>query len=85
MMSALQLPAELWLQVFSFLSWRDKLSVRCTCSHFRHLLDKSRPLWRASTCTVSLTYRRLSPLSCSDVTMTSLCLSNRRPPPGGVR
>lgn len=46
MMSALQLPAELWLQVFSFLSWRDKLSVRCTCSHFRHLLDKSRPLWR---------------------------------------
>lgn len=42
----LQLPPELWLQVFSFLSWRDKLSVRCTCSHFRHLLDKSRPLWR---------------------------------------
>ena len=46
MTSVLQLPAELWLQVFSFLSWRDKLSVRCTCSHFRHLLDKSRPLWR---------------------------------------
>lgn len=45
-MAALQLPAELWLQVFSFLSWRDKLSVRCTCCHFRHLLDKSRPLWR---------------------------------------
>lgn len=45
-MSALQLPGELWLQVFSFLSWRDKLSVRCTCSHFRHLLDKSRILWR---------------------------------------
>ncbi|KAM9341607.1 uncharacterized protein ABDE67_015272 [Symphorus nematophorus] len=48
-MSALQLPAELWLQVFSFLSWRDKLNVRCTCSHFRHLLDKSRPLWRGFT------------------------------------
>lgn len=46
MMSALQLPAELWLQVFSFLSWTDKLSVRCTCSHFRQLLDKSRPMWR---------------------------------------
>lgn len=45
-LSALQLPAELWLQVFSFLSWRDKLSVRCTCLHFRHLVDKSRPLWR---------------------------------------
>lgn len=45
-MSALQLPAELWLQVFSFLSWKDKLSVRCTCSRFRDLLDKSRPLWR---------------------------------------
>ncbi|XP_020509368.1 uncharacterized protein im:7136021 isoform X1 [Labrus bergylta] len=46
MMSALQLLPELWLQVFSFLSWRDKLSVRCTCSHFRHLLDKSRSLWQ---------------------------------------
>ncbi|KAE8276969.1 hypothetical protein D5F01_LYC25305 [Larimichthys crocea] len=46
MMSVLlQLPAELCAGV-SFLSWRDKLSVRCTCSHFRHLLDKSRPLWR---------------------------------------
>lgn len=45
MTSVLQLPAELWLQVFSFLSWRDKLSLRCTCSHFKHLLDKSRPLW----------------------------------------
>ncbi|XP_041668580.1 uncharacterized protein LOC121526200 isoform X2 [Cheilinus undulatus] len=48
-MSVLQLPAELWLQVFSFLSWKDKLSVRCTCSHFKHLVDKSRPLWRGFT------------------------------------
>ncbi|XP_026164214.1 uncharacterized protein LOC113131310 [Mastacembelus armatus] len=46
MTSVLQLPAELWLQVFSFLPWRDKLSVRCTCRHFRHLLDKSCHLWR---------------------------------------
>nr|XP_020477037.1 uncharacterized protein LOC109972484 isoform X3 [Monopterus albus] len=46
MTSALQLPAELWLHVFSFLPWKDKLSVRCTCSHFKHLLDKSHPLWR---------------------------------------
>ncbi|XP_040916362.1 uncharacterized protein im:7136021 isoform X2 [Toxotes jaculatrix] len=46
MPSLLQLPAELWLQVFSFLSWRDKLSVRCTCSLFRHLLDRSPLLWR---------------------------------------
>lgn len=45
MTSLMQLPAELWLQVFSFLSWRDKLCLRCTCSHFKHLLDKSRPLW----------------------------------------
>lgn len=36
----------LWLQVFSVLSWGDKLNVRCTCAHFRCLLDKSRPLWR---------------------------------------
>ncbi|XP_029282322.1 uncharacterized protein LOC115004788 isoform X2 [Cottoperca gobio] len=45
-MMLLQLPAELWLKVFSFLSWKDKLSVRLTCSHFRNLLDKSRSLWR---------------------------------------
>ncbi|XP_029982298.1 uncharacterized protein LOC115413529 isoform X2 [Sphaeramia orbicularis] len=45
-LAPLQLPEELWLRVFSFLSWSDKLSVRLTCSHFRHLLDKSRPLWR---------------------------------------
>lgn len=43
---ALQLPTDLWLQVFSFLSWRDKLSMRCTCWHFRNLLDKSQSLWR---------------------------------------
>ncbi|XP_014858450.1 PREDICTED: uncharacterized protein LOC106927417 [Poecilia mexicana] len=46
MTSALQLPNELWLQVFSFLSWKDKLSMRCTCSHFKQLLDECRPLWR---------------------------------------
>lgn len=46
MTSLVQLPAELWLQVFSFLSWRDKLQVRCTCSHFRFLVDKSCSLWR---------------------------------------
>lgn len=42
----LTLPSELWLQVFSFLSWGDKLNVRCTCVYFRQLLDRSRPLWR---------------------------------------
>lgn len=41
-----QLPEELWLHVFSFLPWKDKLNVRCTCSAFKQLLDKSRPLWR---------------------------------------
>ncbi|KAM4541683.1 uncharacterized protein PAE49_018608 isoform 2-T2 [Odontesthes bonariensis] len=46
MASAAQLPAELWLQVFSFLSWRDKLSMRRTCAHFRHLMDESHLLWR---------------------------------------
>ncbi|XP_034531113.1 uncharacterized protein im:7136021 isoform X2 [Notolabrus celidotus] len=49
MTSLLQLPAELWLQVFGYLSWRDKLTARCTCSHFRDLLDKSRPLWLGFT------------------------------------
>ncbi|XP_029349084.1 uncharacterized protein LOC115035425 [Echeneis naucrates] len=46
MASVLQLPAELWLHVFKFLSWRDRLSMRLTCSHFRGLLDKSSSLWR---------------------------------------
>lgn len=52
MTSAPQLPAELWLHVFSsysqwfsFLPWRDKLSMRSTCRYFRQLLDRSRPLW----------------------------------------
>ncbi|KAM9354746.1 uncharacterized protein KZ484_012829 [Pholidichthys leucotaenia] len=41
----LQLPAELWLHICDFLSWRDKLSMRLTCSHFKHLLDMSQSLW----------------------------------------
>ncbi|KAM3594474.1 uncharacterized protein V6R79_008531 [Siganus canaliculatus] len=41
-----QLPAELWIQVFSYLSWTDKLRLRCTCVHFRVLLDNSCSLWR---------------------------------------
>lgn len=49
MTSALQLPTELWLQVFSYLSWKDKLSMRCACSHFKQLMDESRPLWRGFT------------------------------------
>ncbi|XP_047467103.1 uncharacterized protein LOC125023696 isoform X2 [Mugil cephalus] len=50
--SVLHLPVELWLQVFSFLSWRDKLSVRCTCDHFRQLLDKSGLLWAGFSVTL---------------------------------
>ncbi|KAG7510713.1 hypothetical protein JOB18_029425 [Solea senegalensis] len=46
MTSSPELPDELWLHVFTFLSWRDKLSARATCSYFRHLLDKARPLWK---------------------------------------
>ncbi|XP_036066723.1 uncharacterized protein LOC112142293 isoform X2 [Oryzias melastigma] len=45
-MAALRLPAELWLRIFSYLPWRDKLRMRCTCSHFRSLLDDSSALWR---------------------------------------
>lgn len=40
------LPDELWIQVFSFLSWRDKLSARCSCSRFKQLIDESCSLWR---------------------------------------
>ena len=56
MTSAPALPDELWLHVFSFLSWTDKLSARSTCSHFRQLLDKSRFLWRG----FSVALRRFS-------------------------
>uniref|UniRef100_A0A3B5LGX0 F-box domain-containing protein n=1 Tax=Xiphophorus couchianus TaxID=32473 RepID=A0A3B5LGX0_9TELE len=52
MTTALQLPNELWLQVFSFLSWKDKLSMRCTCSHFKQLLDECRPLWNLLEATI---------------------------------
>ncbi|XP_029900371.1 uncharacterized protein LOC115354228 [Myripristis murdjan] len=41
-----RLPDELWLQVFCFLSVRDKLSVRATCRHFLQLLDGCCGLWR---------------------------------------
>ncbi|KAM9708576.1 uncharacterized protein ACNS7B_000832 isoform 3-T3 [Menidia menidia] len=46
MAPARRLPEELWLRVFGLLSWRDKLSVRCTCRFFRSLLDAAGPLWR---------------------------------------
>ncbi|KAM8834089.1 uncharacterized protein ACB058_017789 [Synchiropus picturatus] len=46
MTSALDYPDELWLHVFSFLPRADKLSLRCTCGHFRQLLDSSSALWR---------------------------------------
>ncbi|XP_011490997.1 uncharacterized protein LOC105357549 [Oryzias latipes] len=45
-MAALRLPAELWLRIFSYLSWKDKLRMRCTCSHFRSLLDESSVSWQ---------------------------------------
>ncbi|RVE55558.1 hypothetical protein OJAV_G00235050 [Oryzias javanicus] len=45
-MAALRLPAELWLRVFTYLPWTDKLRMRCTCSRFRSLLDESSALWR---------------------------------------
>uniref|UniRef100_A0A3Q3XPM5 F-box domain-containing protein n=1 Tax=Mola mola TaxID=94237 RepID=A0A3Q3XPM5_MOLML len=56
MTSAQTLPDELWLHVFSFLSWTDKLSARSTCSHFRQLLDKSRTLWREKPKTQTYIY-----------------------------
>lgn len=56
MTTPLQLPAELWLQIFSFLAWKDKLSIRATCSHFHDLMDKSLQLWQG----FSVTLRQLS-------------------------
>lgn len=47
-----ELPAELWLHIFGFLSLRDKLSMRCTCLYFRNLMDKTRPLWRGFSVTL---------------------------------
>lgn len=43
--AALRLPQEVWLHVLSFVSWRDRLSVRGTCRHFRQLVDASPRLW----------------------------------------
>ncbi|XP_024911670.1 uncharacterized protein LOC103382319 isoform X2 [Cynoglossus semilaevis] len=47
-----ELPTELWLHIFGFLSLRDKLSMRCTCLYFRNLMDKTRPLWRGFSVTL---------------------------------
>ncbi|XP_071782520.2 uncharacterized protein LOC139932575 [Centroberyx gerrardi] len=49
----LQLPEEVWVQVFSFLSVQDKLSVRATCRYFREILDKSCCLWKGFSVVLS--------------------------------
>ncbi|XP_052009027.1 uncharacterized protein im:7136021 [Xyrauchen texanus] len=38
-MAVIQLPEEIWMDVFGFLSSRDKLSVRSSCKAFKRLID----------------------------------------------
>ncbi|XP_056445975.1 uncharacterized protein im:7136021 isoform X1 [Gadus chalcogrammus] len=40
------LPEEVWIHAFTFLSTRDKHSVRATCRYFREVLDKNVYLWK---------------------------------------
>lgn len=46
-MSYIQLPEEIWIHVFGFLSVRDKLSVRVSCTYFKGLVDHW-ALWKDS-------------------------------------
>ncbi|KAK7153087.1 hypothetical protein R3I93_011100 [Phoxinus phoxinus] len=46
-MSAFQLTDEIWIDVFGFLSVRDKLSVRLSCTCFKRLVDHW-TLWKDS-------------------------------------
>lgn len=46
-MSAFQLTDEIWIHVFGFLSVRDKLSVRLSCTCFKRLVDYW-TLWKDS-------------------------------------
>lgn len=46
-MSAFQLTDEIWIHVFGFLSLRDKLSVRLSCTYFKRLVDHW-TLWKDS-------------------------------------
>ena len=40
------LPEEVWIHAFTFLSTRDKHSIRATCRYFREVLDKNVNLWK---------------------------------------
>ncbi|KAL0170134.1 hypothetical protein M9458_034730, partial [Cirrhinus mrigala] len=46
-MSAIQLPEEIWIRVFGFLSDRDKWNVRLSCTYFKQLIDHW-SLWKDS-------------------------------------
>lgn len=80
MVSALQLPGELWLQIFGFLSWRDKLRVRTTCCTFKELLDKSRLLWRGFSVVLRDFQRYNRPFwrSLAQRRVSSVCLRHSR-------
>lgn len=47
-----QLPPELWVYVFSFLSTEDKHTVRCCCRSLKRLIDHP-SLWRDDTVSLS--------------------------------
>ncbi|XP_069049302.1 uncharacterized protein [Lepisosteus oculatus] len=49
--SALQLPQEVWVHVFSFLTDKEKGDIRATCRYFRRLIDLP-SLWKSSPAVV---------------------------------
>ncbi|XP_010877799.2 uncharacterized protein im:7136021 isoform X2 [Esox lucius] len=48
MMGAAQLPSEVWVHVFGFLSTADKLSIRSCCKYFKTMVDHW-SLWKEYT------------------------------------
>ncbi|XP_073683667.1 uncharacterized protein [Garra rufa] len=54
-MCAIQLPEEIWIRVFEYLSDRDKCNVRLSCTDFKRLIDHW-SLWKDSVAVVQTFY-----------------------------
>ncbi|XP_043119313.1 uncharacterized protein im:7136021 [Puntigrus tetrazona] len=54
-MPEIQLPEEMWIHVFGFLSERDKLNVRLSCAYFKRLVDHW-SLWKDSVVVLQKPY-----------------------------
>ncbi|KAL1257928.1 hypothetical protein QQF64_011172 [Cirrhinus molitorella] len=54
-MSPIQLPEEIWIRVFGYLSDRDKFNVRLSCKYFKGLIDH-RSFWKDSVIVLQTFY-----------------------------